>query len=148
MFSKKSLPLDVRNQTGSNTMARNGSTFSVIGSDVTITGNISATSELHVDGHVEGDISCASLVQGEGGIINGAITVDSARMAGTVKGSIIARDLVILRSAHIIGDMRYESLTIEQGAEVEGRLSHGAEAAHANPMSQTLNAAEHLTITE
>lgn len=33
------------------------STFSVIGADVVITGNISAKVDLHVDGRVEGDIS-------------------------------------------------------------------------------------------
>ena len=51
-----------------------GSTFSVIGADVTITGNISATADLHIDGRVDGDITCASLVQGEKSAINGVVT--------------------------------------------------------------------------
>jgi cytoskeletal protein CcmA (bactofilin family) len=104
-------------------MASNNSTFSVIGSDVTIKGDVSASTELHVDGKIEGDIACSSLVQGESSVINGAITAESARMAGTLTGSISARELVILRSAKIQGDVQYDALTIEQGAEVEGRFA-------------------------
>ena len=104
-------------------LAGNGSTFSVIGSDVVIKGDISATVDLHIDGRVEGDIQCASLVQGEGSHIEGAITAENARLAGSVSGSITARELVVLRSARIDGDVYYDALTIEQGAEVEGRFA-------------------------
>jgi cytoskeletal protein CcmA (bactofilin family) len=38
-------------------------------------------------------------------------------------GSIVARDLVILRTARIDGDVSYDALTIEQGAQVNGRFS-------------------------
>ena len=102
------------------------STFSVIGSDVTIKGDISASADLHVDGRIEGDIACAALVQGESSQIHGSIEAETARLAGTIVGSIHARELVILRSARIEGDVHYDALTIEQGAEVDGRLSHRA----------------------
>mgnify|MGYP002777532349 CR=1 FL=1 len=103
-----------------------GSTFSVIGSDVVIKGDISASVDLHIDGTVEGDIKCASLVQGEKSSISGAITAESARMAGKVNGSITARELVILKSAQIEGDVHYDALTIEQGAQVDGRFAPNA----------------------
>lgn len=105
-------------------MAASGSTFSVIGADVTIRGDVAASSELHVDGSVEGDIECASLVQGESSTITGAVVAESARLAGRVVGSITARDLVVLRSARIEGDVHYDALTIEQGAQVDGRFAH------------------------
>ena len=114
-------------------MNANNSTFSVIGADVTIKGDISASADLHVDGRVEGDISCASLVQGETSMVNGQIEADSARLAGKVIGSIRAGELVILKSARVEGDVHYDALTIEQGAEVEGQLSHGASAKAAKP---------------
>lgn len=106
-----------------------GSTFSVIGADVTITGNISATADLHIDGRVDGDITCASLVQGEKSAINGVVTADTARLAGKVTGSITAKELVILKSARIEGDVHYDALTIEQGAEVDGRFAPNARQA-------------------
>jgi len=105
---------------------RNGSasTFSIIGSDVVITGNISATVDLHVDGKVEGDISCSSLVQGADSVVSGAVTAMSARLAGKVEGSIDAKELVIEASANISGDIAYETLSIEQGGHVDGQFRH------------------------
>lgn len=101
-----------------------GSTFSVIGSDVVITGNISATVDLHVDGKIDGDLKCSSLVQGSDSVVNGAITADTARLAGRVEGSIDAKELIIESSAHISGDIAYETLSIEQGGHVDGQFRH------------------------
>lgn len=129
MFSKK--PAAPTRPTGpANPMAssNSSSTFSVIGSDVAIKGDVSASADLHVDGTIEGDIACASLVQGESSKIIGGIRAETARLAGHVAGSIHARELVILRSAKIEGDVHYEALTIEQGAQVEGRFAHGAKS--------------------
>lgn len=118
----------------------NGSTFSVLGADVAIKGNVEASADLHVDGVVEGDLLCTSLVQGESSRIEGGITADAARLSGTVKGTINVRELVILKSARIEGDVHYETLTIEQGANVDGRFApdaaKGAKAAAPAPKSQ------------
>ncbi len=115
--------------------AGSSSTFSIIGSDVVIKGDVTASVDLHVDGRIEGDIQCASLVQGEGSHIEGGITAETARLAGSVTGSITARELVVLRSARINGDVHYDALTIEQGAEVEGRFAHRVPAKAAAPQS-------------
>jgi len=121
MFSKK--PDNPMAKALSGTRASSGSTFSMLGADTVITGNIEATVDLHVDGHVTGDIACSSLVQGEGSEVIGAITAETVRIAGLVRGTIAARDVVILRTARIEGDVAYDALTIEQGARLEGRLS-------------------------
>ncbi|MEZ5744246.1 MAG: polymer-forming cytoskeletal protein [Sphingomonadaceae bacterium] len=135
MFSKKREP-----ETKPVAIRGNGSnaTFSVLGADTAIKGNISASADLHIDGKVEGDISCASLVQGEDSDINGAIEAETARLAGTVHGSVNARDLVVLKSARIYGDVTYDALTIEQGALVDGKLTpRGAAQPSAAPMGQS-----------
>lgn len=127
MFSKKSdeLPSSPTQTNGARSMAtKSNSTFSVLGSDLAIKGDIKASADLHIDGSVEGDIACSSLVQGETSTVTGAIKAETARLAGTVNGSITARELVILRSAKINGDVFYDALTIEQGAQVEGRFAH------------------------
>lgn len=112
------------------------STFSIIGADVVITGNISAKVDLHIDGRVEGDITCASLVQGESSSIHGAIVAETARIAGTVTGSVDARELVITASAQVTGDISYETITIEQGGHVDGQCRHKSKAglAAASPL--------------
>jgi cytoskeletal protein CcmA (bactofilin family) len=113
----------------------NGSaaTFSVLAADIAIVGDVRARADLHVDGRIEGDVDCAALVQGEASEIVGAIRADSARLAGTVRGSIAAGSLVILKSARIEGDVSYDALTIEQGAAVDGRFAHRVAAPVSSP---------------
>jgi cytoskeletal protein CcmA (bactofilin family) len=123
-------------------VASNG-TFSVIGADVVIRGDLEASADLHVDGTVQGNISCTSLVQGESSRIEGAINAETARLSGTVKGTITVRELVILKSARIEGDVHYDALTIEHGASVEGRFAPagdktGGKAAPAAKSAQVL----------
>lgn len=122
MFSKSSKsprPVSPMSATG----AKN-TPFSLIGGDVTISGNINASADLHVDGVVEGDISCAALVQGADSRIIGHVTAQSARLAGLVDGSIKAEELVVERSARITGDVRYERITIEAGSRIDGHFTH------------------------
>ena len=103
---------------------RGSSTFSILGADLAIKGDITASADLHVDGRIEGDVACAALVQGEASEIHGAITAQTARLAGTVRGSIAAAELIILKTARIFGDVSYDALTIEQGAQVDGKFAH------------------------
>ena len=128
MFFKKPAKMAEQAQVRHMTDMNSRSTFSVIGTDVTIKGDIEATADLHIDGAVEGDIKCSSLVQGESGSVVGSIVAESARLAGKVNGSIRVRELVVRREAHIHGDVQYEALTIEQGAQVDGRFAHGTKA--------------------
>ena len=119
MFSKK--PESAERPSGSSTMA--GSTFSVLGPDIAINGDLSAKVDLHLDGRVNGDISCAALIQGEASEVKGSVVAESARVAGKVTGSITAGALVILKSARIEGDVAYGTLTIEEGAQVDGKFT-------------------------
>lgn len=149
MFSKKPAEQAPRPTPVAKSANSSGS-FSVIGGDVTITGNISASTELHVDGTIEGDITCSSLVQGESSSVHGAIKAENARLAGKVDGSIDARELVILRTATITGDVHYDALTIEQGAAVDGRFAprgHG-KAEPTAPMAKGAKSAEELILTD
>jgi len=98
--------------------------FSVLGADVTITGNIRATADLHIDGHVEGDVDASSVVQGAESRIIGNVRAETARLTGTIDGKVVVRHLVIERTAKINGDVDYETITIENGASLDGHLRH------------------------
>ncbi len=119
MFSKKpaAAPLSPAGRAMANP------TFSVFGSDIRIKGDVNASADLHIDGMVEGDVACTSLVQGESGEIIGAVKAETARLSGTVRGTITVRELVVLKTARIHGDVHYDALTIEQGAQVDGRFA-------------------------
>ena len=119
MFSKK--PDSTDSQPGSSMIA--GQTFSVLGPDIVISGNLMAKMDLHVDGRADGDISCAALIQGEASEVSGIVVAESARIAGRIRGSITASALVIQKTARIEGDVTYGTLTIEEGAQVDGKFT-------------------------
>lgn len=96
--------------------------FSVIGPDMAITGDIVAGADVHLDGRIDGDIQCEALVQSAHSRIAGSVTADTARIAGTIDGAVSVRDLTVERTARIAGDVSYESITIETGAQVDGKL--------------------------
>lgn len=116
---------------------QSGGTFSYIGSEVTVTGDIATESELHLDGKVIGDVSCGALTQGQSGEVRGNIKAGVARLAGLVDGAVEAGTLTLEASARVTGDVLYESLTVAAGAEVDGRFKRrrggedGARAARA-----------------
>jgi cytoskeletal protein CcmA (bactofilin family) len=127
MFSKSKPSLETAPaipQRKREAMGNSGHTFSIIASDVEIVGNLNARVDLHIDGKVQGDVTCGSLVQGEGSLISGKVVAASARLSGQVEGSIEAGELVIEASARISGDVMYENLTIAPGGQVEGKFKH------------------------
>ena len=128
MFSKsKASPESVQTPTqrnNGNVRNNSGHTFSIIASDVEIVGNLSARVDLHIDGKVQGDVTCGNLVQGEGSIIAGKVIAEAARLSGSVEGSIEANDLVIEATARITGDVVYTNLTIAPGGQIEGKFRH------------------------
>ena len=111
------------NKTEQRPASRSGSgTLSYLGTEVTVTGNIGGQGNLHIDGRVDGDVSCASLIVGNAGQVNGNITADDAKIAGSVTGTVAAKVLTIEASARITGDLSYDSVSVETGAQVDGRV--------------------------
>lgn len=106
-----------------------GSALSFIGSEVTITGNVNASGDIHVDGTIEGDLTCGQLILGGSGRVKGNITAQRATLGGTVEGSVNAGELLVERSAQLSGDLSYDSVSIETGAKVDGRLTQRTSAA-------------------
>ena len=97
--------------------------LSILGSDMVVSGDLVAASQLHIDGRVEGDVRCEILVQGEGGTIAGNIVADSVHLSGLVDGIVKARLVTLEPSARVTGDVTYETLSIAAGAAIEGRLA-------------------------
>jgi len=97
-----------------------GLVLSVIAPDVRIVGDIISKGEVQVDGQVDGDITCVTLVVGEGARICGEVSAEHVKVHGELSGKINATVICLARSARVIGDVTHESLEIEAGAHVEG----------------------------
>ena len=98
------------------------STPTIIGTDITVTGNIDSKGEVHVDGLVKGDIQCDVLVIGQHGVVNGCINSRVLRILGNFNGHIKAATVEISKEAHVISDIEHESISVEAGGIIEGRL--------------------------
>ena len=111
----------------------------MIGADVTVKGDVATASDLHIDGNIEGDIDCGALVQGASSRIKGVVKAKSARLAGTIEGSVAVAALTIERTARISGDVSYETLAIDAGAQIDGQMTHrgGIAAAPDTPLRLT-----------
>lgn len=111
------------NKVSVNTVRTNGtSVLSVIGYDVHITGNIETLGEMQIDGQLDGDIQCGSLIVGENACITGEITANLVKLHGELRGKVNAATVSIARTARVVGDIVHESVEIEAGAQLDGRL--------------------------
>lgn len=88
-----------------------------------IIGNITDGDIVHIDGHLDGDISCRELIIGETGVVNGKIQAKSLELFGELNGSIAVDSLFIAGTAKFIGDSVYQTIAIEPGAVLVGNCS-------------------------
>ena len=86
-----------------------------------ITGNVTSKGEIHLDGQVQGDIHCVSLVLGENSQLEGSAIAEEVVIRGHLIGSVRALRVSLQSTSHVEGDLFYESLAIEQGAYFEGK---------------------------
>lgn len=95
---------------------------SVVAADLVVTGNLSSKGEIRVHGRVEGNIRCDTLLISKGAEVVGDVVATSARLCGGTNGKITADTVFVTKTARIQGDIHHNSVSIEHGAQVEGRL--------------------------
>ena len=106
----------------------------LIGAGTSIDGNVVFTGGLRVDGQVRGNIVAeegkpGTLVVSEQAKVEGEIRVPHIVINGTVTGPVQSTEYVELQAkANVTGDVRYNTLEMQLGAVVQGRLVHEAAA--------------------
>ena len=88
---------------------------------LSITGDLSGEAEFHVDGAIIGDVAVTRLLIGEQGRIEGAVSAETVDIRGKVVGSVKSRQVHLFATAIVSGDVTHEQLTVDAGAEFEGR---------------------------
>ena len=111
--------------------SRNAET-SLISHGTIIRGDVRFTGTLHLDGRIEGTVlgegSSAVFTLSEHGQVQGEVRVPHAMINGQVNGDIYASErLELAPQARVIGDVRYNSLEMAAGAQVNGRIAHQGE---------------------
>jgi len=93
----------------------------IIGEDLTIKGNVISKGEIQIDGQIEGDIRCGSLLIGDKAQGRGGVAAEGVVGRGHIVGSITGLRITLQGQCHVEGDIFHQSLAIEQGAYFEGK---------------------------
>ena len=93
---------------------------SIISEGTKVKGNINSAGIIHVDGKLEGDITCDELVIGNKGAVKGSVKVTNLQLYGILNGKAAVDKLFVAKSARLIGDATHSSIAIEPGAYIDG----------------------------
>ncbi|MCC7051394.1 MAG: polymer-forming cytoskeletal protein [Bacteroidia bacterium] len=97
-------------------------------SGTVITGEVNSSSDIRIDGALNGTLVCkGKVVLGAAGKIEGNIICQTADISGSIKGNINVAELLSLKATAVIeGDITTAKLSIEPGANFTGSCSMGA----------------------
>ena len=119
-----------------------GKGLSTLSADLTFEGNVSGAGDLQVDGTVKGDLRVGRLIVGETGAVEGNVSADYVEVRGRIVGGVNGKQIKLLGTAYVDGDITHEQLSIDVGAYFQGRCIQGRRdaapsAAPASAPSQT-----------
>ena len=80
-----------------------------------------ALRDMEIAGAVDGDIAGRLITVLESGSVHGTVGADMVVIRGTVNGVIEAHNIKVLATAHVEGELRYDNLTVVQGAHMQAR---------------------------
>jgi cytoskeletal protein CcmA (bactofilin family) len=97
----------------------------VVGRGISVQGTVQDAERLVVEGTVE-----ATMINGltelsitHGGMFKGEVEVDEAEVAGTIDGTLVARQSLVVRaSGRVLGTARCRRLQVEDGGQITGRI--------------------------
>ena len=94
---------------------------SIVSGSTKIVGDITTDGEVQVDGKIEGNIRCHTLIVAEGGEVTGKVASESATIHGTLTGTLQCKSVTLAGTARVVGDVTHETLTVEPGAHFKGQ---------------------------
>ena len=137
----------MRNRRESMAIGASSGNTTLISSETTITGDITFSGQLDIEGTVNGSVQGASgdavLRVVSGGRVAGEIKVPHATVNGKVEGDVHSSErLVLSEQAVIDGDVYYNLIEMAAGAKVNGGLRHSSNVADDLAAKREAKAAE------
>ena len=93
----------------------------VIAEGLKIVGSVTAEGLVEVNGQIEGEVHCTSLIISHKAHVSGTVEAERVVVNGKVEGPIHGGDVILKSQAFVVGDILHRSLTIENGAHFDGR---------------------------
>ena len=101
---------------------RGGHGPSILTGEVVIDGHLLSGGELQIDGEVNGDVRARAVVIDVNGVVHGEVAAEDIIVRGRIIGPIRGLHVHILNGAHVEGDVLNETISIENGAFVDGKI--------------------------
>ena len=97
----------------------------IIGSNITVEGEISGAGALTVLGVVRGHIQLKDVVTvAQGGRVEADIDAQAVEVSGAIEGNVSAADKVEIKSGgRLVGDLRAPRVLIADGASFKGNIN-------------------------
>jgi cytoskeletal protein CcmA (bactofilin family) len=108
---------------------------SMLASDLVFEGNIIGNGDLHIDGTIRGDVKAGRLTIGESGNIEGGVDAEIVEVRGRVVGTIKGKQVKLLGTAYVEGDISHEQLSIDVGAYFQGSCTQSRKVEPARPVA-------------
>ena len=105
----------------------------VVGRGISVHGTIQDAERLVVEGIVEAKmIHATELSIAQGGMFRGEVEVEEAEIAGTIDGTLTARNALVVRATgRVLGIARCRRLQVEDGGQITGQIEMITEAREA-----------------
>ena len=95
---------------------------SVISTDLTITGNIDSKGSVTIEGQINGDVNCKSVLVQKSGTVDGSLTADDVNIYGTVNGTVTGDRVSLRETSKVEADIHHNLIELEMGTEFSGQL--------------------------
>jgi cytoskeletal protein CcmA (bactofilin family) len=96
----------------------------IIAKDLRVEGVINGSGVIEIEGYIKGLIDGNVITLRENGFVEGTIIAESVSIRGKFEGSLKAKSVSILGRAKVVGEIEYESLSVEDGACIDGQFKH------------------------
>jgi cytoskeletal protein CcmA (bactofilin family) len=85
----------------------------VIAKGLKIVGSVTAEGLVEVNGQIDGELHCTSLIISRGAHVTGTVAAERVVVDGKVEGPIQGADVFLKSQAYVVGDIHHQSLAIE-----------------------------------
>lgn len=111
------------------------SVISIIAAGMSVVGDCETDGTIRIEGKVEGTVRAGkAVVVGKEGVVDGHVVTQDAVISGRVTGTVTAESrLEVQATARIDGEVAALRMQLEEGAELNGRLSMGEGVRSSSP---------------
>jgi cytoskeletal protein CcmA (bactofilin family) len=94
----------------------------IIGSATDFKGELTTNGTCIIEGRMVGNVSALNIVLEAGSLMTGNITATTDYIKGKLNGNVRADAIELSFDARVSGDLIYETISIEQGSQINGSL--------------------------